>query len=110
MIETAPGKVEIAIMHVAELEQTTQADQRYVAMLHRSPMHTMLFSNTGRLITGNRAAVSKISKLVEGTCMHAGLIWYVLCLALLILSLSILQDQCCAVITSIMLCRRAFRR
>ena len=69
-IETAPGKIEMAIMHVAELEQTAHNDQRYVAMLHRSPMHTMLFSSIGSLITGNKAAVSKISRLVEGTGMH----------------------------------------
>ena len=44
-------------MHAAELEHTTQPDQRSVAMLHCIPMHTMLFSSTGRRIHGNKAAM-----------------------------------------------------
>ena len=70
-IETSPGKIEMAILHVAELDQTTQADQRYVAMLQRSPIHTMLFSKAGSLITANKAAMSKIHKLMEGEYMRA---------------------------------------
>ena len=66
-IETSSGKVEMAIMHAAELEQTTQTDQRCVAMLQRFPMHAMLFSSTGRLVHGNQAATTKLHNALEGT-------------------------------------------
>ena len=66
-VETSPGKVEMAIMHAAELEQTTQTDQRCVAMLHRFPLHAMLFSSTGRLVHGNQAAMTKFRNALEGT-------------------------------------------
>lgn len=70
-METSPGKVEMAILHVAELENSAQADQRWVAMLQRSPLHTLLFSNNGRLVTGNKAAISKLHRLMEGINAHA---------------------------------------
>ena len=65
-IETSPGKVEMAIMHAAELEHTTQEDQRCVAMLHQFPIHAMLFSSNGRLVHGNKAAMSKFHTVLEG--------------------------------------------
>ena len=71
-VETSPGKVEMAIMHAIEVEQTAQTDQRCAAMLHRIPMHAMLFSSTGSLIHGNNAAMYKVHAL-EGTAC-----WFIL--------------------------------
>ena len=47
-------------MHMAEIEDPKHADQRLAAMMNRTPVHTLLFSQNGRIIAANKAAADKI--------------------------------------------------
>lgn len=59
-LETSPGHVETAILHMADLEEPRHTDRRIAAMLDRSPIHTMLFSQSGKVLCTNKAASTKL--------------------------------------------------
>lgn len=52
-----PGRVENALLHVFEAEQSSHAELRVSAMHDRSPIHTFLFDSQGSLLTANKAAL-----------------------------------------------------
>lgn len=52
-----PGRVENALLHVLDTEQTSHAELRVSAMHDRSPIHTFLFDSQGLLLTANKAAL-----------------------------------------------------
>lgn len=52
-----PGRVENALLHVYEAEQSSPTDLRVSAMHDRSPLHTFLFDSQGFLLTANKAAL-----------------------------------------------------
>ena len=52
-----PGRVENALLHVLEAEQSSHAELRVSAMHNRSPIHTFLFDSQGNLLTANKAAL-----------------------------------------------------
>ena len=56
-LETAPGCVVTALMHMIEGEQAGIADTRACAMHAYDPIHTMMFDNEGTLLTANKAAL-----------------------------------------------------
>ncbi|KAL3144948.1 hypothetical protein ABBQ32_003454 [Trebouxia sp. C0010 RCD-2024] len=56
-VETMPGRVENALLHVYEAEQSSPTDLRVSAMHDRSPLHTFLFDSQGFLLTANKAAL-----------------------------------------------------
>ena len=59
-LETSPGHVDTTILHMADLEEPRHTDQRLAAMLDRSPIHTMLFSQSGKVLCTNKAALTKL--------------------------------------------------
>ena len=62
MLETSPGRVEPAILHMAELEGPNHAEQRLAAMLNANPVHTVLFSQTGQVLAANKVAADKMQR------------------------------------------------
>lgn len=56
-VETMPGHVENALLHVFDSEQTSHVELRVSAMHDRSPIHTFLFDSQGLLLTANKAAL-----------------------------------------------------
>ena len=56
-METSPGHVENALLHVIEAEQSSHTELRVAAMHDRSPIHTFLFDSQGSLLTANKAAL-----------------------------------------------------
>ena len=56
-VETLPGHVEFALMHVIESDTSCHADMRLAALFDRSPIHTFLFDSEGVLLTANKAAL-----------------------------------------------------
>ncbi len=66
LLETSPGCVEAAILHMAEVEDVRHAEQRAVAMLDRSPIHTLLYSRSGQILHASKAVVTKITSLRAG--------------------------------------------
>ncbi|DBB02619.1 TPA: putative 3',5'-cyclic phosphodiesterase pde-3 [Trebouxia sp. C0006] len=57
-LETSPGCVETAAMHIIEPEQASIADSRVCAMHDRDPIHTMLYDSKGVLLSANKAAMT----------------------------------------------------
>ena len=55
-VETAPGLVETALLHTAELD-TSSTNLRVRAMHRRNPLHTFMFSAQGNLLNANTAAL-----------------------------------------------------
>ncbi len=56
-VETSPGHVEIALLHVIESEGSSHTDLRVAAIYDRSPIHTFLFDSEGSMLTANQAAL-----------------------------------------------------
>jgi len=56
-VETSPGHVEIALLHVIESEGSSHTDLRVTAIYDRSPIHTFLFDSEGGMLTANQAAL-----------------------------------------------------
>ena len=48
--------MQIAIMHIAELDASTE-DLRVTAMHLRSPIHTLMFNSKGELLAANSTAL-----------------------------------------------------
>ena len=53
-VETSPGHVEIALLHVIESEGSSHTDLRVAAIYDRSPIHTFLFDSEGGMLTATR--------------------------------------------------------
>jgi len=70
-VETSPGRTEAAILHMADMEECRHRDQRLAAMLDRSPIHTVLFSRSGKVLCANKAAGTKIESVHAGQCLHS---------------------------------------
>ncbi len=62
-VQTAQGKVEEALVHVAELGADA-ADTRAAAVHDIDPTHTMVFTAQGTLLHANKAAL-------ESLCQHS---------------------------------------
>lgn len=60
-IRTSPGHVETAVMHIIDMDFAA-ADDRLLAMHHRSPIHTYMFDSKGVLLQANNAALSALRK------------------------------------------------
>ncbi|KAL0024765.1 hypothetical protein WJX79_003822 [Trebouxia sp. C0005] len=56
-VETSPGHVEIAFLHVIESEGSSHTDLRVAAIYDRSPIHTFMFDSEGAMLTANQAAL-----------------------------------------------------
>lgn len=74
---------------MADLEEPRHTDQRLAAMLDRSPIHTVLFSRSGKVLCANKAAMSRIQT------SHAGYTVPINC------SYSWMQLGCYAVVCAI---------
>ena len=61
-VQTAPGKVESAIMHVIDME-ASNADKRLTAMVRQTPLHAFMFNLHGQLLVANDAA--------KEACLHS---------------------------------------
>ena len=68
-VRTSPTQVELALMHVQELE-TSMTDLRVGAIHCRNPLHTFLFDSHGALLNGNIAALEAFQQTHIG---NAGL-------------------------------------
>ena len=55
-VEISPGHVEVALMYCAEMDATIE-DLRVMAMHHRSPINSFMFSNKGVLLDANTSAL-----------------------------------------------------
>ena len=55
-MQTAPGQVQHAVMHTAEMDASTE-DLRVTAMHLRSPIHTLMFNSKGDLLGANTSAL-----------------------------------------------------
>lgn len=64
-VQTAPGKVESAIMHVIDME-ASHADKRFTAMARQAPLHTFMFNTQGKLLVANDAAMEACLHSVAG--------------------------------------------
>ncbi|KAL3135615.1 hypothetical protein ABBQ38_006096 [Trebouxia sp. C0009 RCD-2024] len=53
---SSSGEVQTAVMHIAELDASTE-DLRVTAMHLRSPIHTLLFNSKGELLAANTTAL-----------------------------------------------------
>lgn len=56
-VETSPGHVELALLHVIESEGSSHTDLRVAAIYDRSPIHTFMFDSEGGMLTANQAAL-----------------------------------------------------
>ena len=56
-LQTSPGKIEHAIMHVIHLDAIVIKEKRLTAMLQRNPLHTFMFDRAGKLVIANNAAM-----------------------------------------------------
>ena len=65
-VQTSPGQVQLAIMHIAELDASTE-DLRGTAMHLRSPIHTLMFNSKGELLAANTMALRACHEHVPGT-------------------------------------------
>ena len=65
-VQTSPGQVQIAIMHIAELDASTE-DLRVTAMHLRSPIHTLMFNSKGELLAANTMALRACYEHMPGT-------------------------------------------
>ena len=61
-VQTVPGKVESAIMHVIDME-ASNADKRFTAMVKHTPLHAFMFDLLGHLLVANDAAME--------ACLHS---------------------------------------
>ena len=64
-IQTAPGTVESAIMHVIDME-ASNADTRFTAMARQTPVHSFMFNRHGKLLVANDAATEACLHSVAG--------------------------------------------
>lgn len=63
-VQTAPGKIEAAILHVIESgTEASNADKRFKAMVRQTPLHAFMFSQHGKLLVANDAAME--------ACLHS---------------------------------------
>lgn len=70
-LETSPGRVELAILHMAEVDKSSYTDTRLAAMLDRSPIHALLFSRSGKILATNKAVIRKIQECAGGnSCLE----------------------------------------
>lgn len=69
-VETAPGKVEIALMYAAEMDATIE-DLRVMAMHQRSPINSFMFSSKGVLLDANASALEACHAHTPGTACAA---------------------------------------
>ncbi len=65
-METSPGHVESALLHVIESELSSHTDLRVAAMHDRSPIHTFLFDSQGELLTANTCALTACQRDTRG--------------------------------------------
>ena len=65
-VQTAPGKVQTAVMHIAEMDASTE-DLRVTAMHLRSPIHTLMFNSRGELLAANSSALEACHMHTPGT-------------------------------------------
>ncbi|DBB13951.1 TPA: hypothetical protein ACH3X3_000930 [Trebouxia sp. C0006] len=71
-VETSPGHVEIALLHVIESEGSSHTDLRVAAIYDRSPIHTFLFDSEGSMLTANQAALLAHQRSALGLTVSAG--------------------------------------
>ena len=69
-VQTAPGQVQLAVMHTAEMDASTE-DLRVTAMHLRSPIHTLMFNSKGDLLGANTSALDACHIHTPGTCQLA---------------------------------------
>ena len=69
-VETSPGHVEIALLHVIESEGSSHTDLRVAAIYDRSPIHTFLFDSEGSMLTANQAALLAHQRSALGELTH----------------------------------------
>ena len=62
-VQTSPNVVETAVMHIMEVQSNT-AEMRLTAMHEINPLHTFMFSNRGKMLNANQAAIE--------ACMYSG--------------------------------------
>ncbi len=63
-VETSPGLVETC--HLTQVEQVASEESaRLAAMHHVGPIHTFMFSNTGRLLMANKRGRERYVHLSE---------------------------------------------
>ena len=73
-VETSPGVVEKC--HMTQLEQVASEESaRLAAINHVAPIHTFMFSNTGRLLLANRRGRERYNHLSECLSHSACLTW-----------------------------------
>ena len=64
-MQTAPGKVEIALMHVADVDASV-VDSRVGAMHTVNPFHTFMFDSDGVLLNANAKALEAFARHTTG--------------------------------------------
>ena len=64
-MQTAPGKVEIALMHVADVDASV-VDSRVGAMHTVNPFHTFMFDSDGVLLNANVKALEAFARHTTG--------------------------------------------
>ena len=64
-VEISPGKVEMAVLHIAEMGASTE-DLRITAQHHRNPFHTFMFNRDGTLLSANKSAMQACKKSRAG--------------------------------------------
>ena len=69
-VQIGPGKVDTAVMHIAEMDASTE-DLRVTAMHLRSPIHTLMFNSKGELLAANTSAVDACHLHTSGRCCCA---------------------------------------
>ena len=73
-VETSPGVVEKC--HMTQLEQVASEESaRLAAINHVAPIHTFMFSNTGRLLMANRRGRERYNHLSEPPACFLYLAW-----------------------------------
>ena len=56
LVQTELGEVQSAVMHIAEMDASTE-DLRVTAMHLRSPIHSLMFNSRGELLGANSSAL-----------------------------------------------------
>ena len=56
---------------MADMEECGHRDQRLAVMLDRSPIHSVLFSRSGKILCTNKAAGNKIESFHAGQYLHS---------------------------------------
>lgn len=65
-LQTSPGKVEAAIMHVIHMDSIIVEERRLTSMLQRNPLHTFMFARDGKLVVANKAAMEACQHSISG--------------------------------------------